>query len=86
MAEPFLTMSNVSKRFSGVQALDSVDFTINRGEIHCLVGENGSGKSTLIKIIAGVEQPDEGARICIGAEQIEGFHSIDAIRRGVEVI
>jgi monosaccharide-transporting ATPase len=43
-----------------VQALEDVDFTLNCGEIHALVGENGAGKSTLIKVLTGVEQPDAG--------------------------
>ncbi len=86
MAEEFLLMKNISKRFTGVQALDSVDFSIKRGEIHCLVGENGSGKSTLIKIISGVEQPDDGSEIYIEGERIASFQSIDRIRKGIEVI
>ncbi len=61
MADLFLKMSNVSKHYTGVTALDQVDFEIYQGEIHCLVGENGSGKSTLIKIISGTVQPDDGA-------------------------
>ena len=86
MADLFLKLKNVSKRYTGVQALDSVDFDIERGEIHCLVGENGSGKSTLIKIISGVEQPDEGAVIEINGEVQHHLHSIDSIRKGIEVI
>ncbi|MCB1223977.1 MAG: ATP-binding cassette domain-containing protein, partial [Mesotoga sp.] len=60
MAEKLLEMRNITKRFGGVLALDSVDFEIEKGEIHCLVGENGSGKSTLIKIISGIHSPDPG--------------------------
>ena len=55
-----LTMQGISKAFPGVQALDDVDFALQAGEIHALVGENGAGKSTLIKIITGVERPDSG--------------------------
>jgi len=44
MNEFFLSMRGVSKRYTGVQALDSVDFDIRYGEVHCLAGENGSGK------------------------------------------
>ncbi|MBN1440354.1 MAG: sugar ABC transporter ATP-binding protein [Anaerolineales bacterium] len=55
-----LRMSNISKSFPGVTALDSVDFSLRRGEIHALMGENGAGKSTLIKVLTGVEHPDAG--------------------------
>jgi simple sugar transport system ATP-binding protein len=58
--EYILTMSNISKTFPGVNALENVDFTLKRGEIHALVGENGAGKSTLIKTLTGVEHPDAG--------------------------
>ena len=86
VADLFLSMKNVSKRYTGVQALDCVDFDIERGEIHCLVGENGSGKSTLIKIISGVEHPDDGARIEIDGHVQHHLQSIDSIRKGIEVI
>ena len=82
----FLCMTNISKRYTGGQALDSVDFEIESGEIHCLVGENGSGKSTLIKIISGVEQPDDGAHIEIDGQIQHHHQSIDSIRKGIEVI
>jgi monosaccharide-transporting ATPase len=59
MAE-LLRVNNISKTFPGVNALDNVDFSLRRGEIHALMGENGAGKSTLIKILTGVEQPDSG--------------------------
>jgi simple sugar transport system ATP-binding protein len=55
-----VAMKGIHKSFPGVQALENVDFTLRKGEIHALVGENGAGKSTLIKILTGVEQPDTG--------------------------
>jgi simple sugar transport system ATP-binding protein len=55
-----IAMKGISKSFPGVQALENVDFSLKRGEIHAIVGENGAGKSTLIKILTGVEQPDTG--------------------------
>ncbi len=86
MSDNFLSLKNVNKRYIGVQALNSVDFEVKKGEIHCLVGENGSGKSTLIKIISGVEQPDNGAVIEIEGERIHDYSAIDAIHKGIEVI
>jgi monosaccharide-transporting ATPase len=56
-----LAMNGISKTFPGVNALENVDFTLKRGEIHALVGENGAGKSTLIKVLTGVEHPDTGS-------------------------
>jgi monosaccharide-transporting ATPase len=53
-------MKGIDKIFPGVQALEDVDFSLNKGEIHALVGENGAGKSTLIKILTGVERQDKG--------------------------
>ena len=57
----FLVLSQVSKRYGGVHALENVDFRCGRGKIHAVLGENGAGKSTLIKIVAGVVQPDTGS-------------------------
>ena len=56
-----LTVTNMSKSFSGPRVLDSVSLSLEPGEIRALVGENGSGKSTLIKILAGFHVPDEGS-------------------------
>jgi ribose transport system ATP-binding protein len=53
-------MSNISKQFSGVTVLDNVKFTLEKGEVHVLIGENGAGKSTLMKILTGVYKNDSG--------------------------
>ena len=55
-----LEMKNINKSFPGVRALQGVDFKLNKGEIHALMGENGAGKSTLIKVLTGVYEKDEG--------------------------
>ena len=88
MAVQFLQMSGISKFYAGVRALDNVDFSLKRGEIHCLVGENGSGKSTLIKIISGVEKPEAGAVISLEGRRldIDHFTSKNSIDSGVHVI
>jgi len=57
---PAISIRGLTKRFLSTLALDHVDLSIERGEIHALVGENGAGKSTLIKILAGLYQPDQG--------------------------
>ena len=55
-----LAMRGIVKRFGATRALGGVDFALAPGEIHALVGENGAGKSTLMKVLAGVQAPDEG--------------------------
>ena len=66
--ETVLSMRNIDKIFPGTRALDKVDFTLRRGEIHALMGENGAGKSTLIKVLTGVYEKDGGTIQVEGAE------------------
>jgi len=80
-----LEARNIGKRFPGVHALDSVGLSVAPGEIVCLVGENGAGKSTLMKILAGVQRPDEGTLSLDGRDV--AFRSVDeAQRAGVALI
>jgi simple sugar transport system ATP-binding protein len=83
---PFLALENVGKRFGGTVALEGIDWSLQRGEVHCLVGENGSGKSTLIKIIAGVHAPDPGGRITVDGAAHERLSPHQAKTLGVQVI
>lgn len=85
-ATPFLDLSGVSKRFGGTLALDGIDWTVNVGEVHCLVGENGSGKSTLIKILAGVHNPDPGASLMIDGQRHSSLTPHQAKELGIQVI
>jgi ribose transport system ATP-binding protein len=59
-SESVLVLSEISKGFPGVQALESVGFTVNRGEVRALIGENGAGKSTLLRILSGIYHADTG--------------------------
>jgi ribose transport system ATP-binding protein len=60
VSDAFVEVRGASKAFVGVQALDRVNLSVARGQIHALLGENGAGKSTLIKILTGIHRPDEG--------------------------
>ena len=64
---PVVEMKSISKAFSGVTVLNSVDFSLIRGEVHALAGENGAGKSTLMKILQGVYSMDSGEILVDGA-------------------
>lgn len=83
--EPLLHMKAISKSFGAVKALDRVDFELYPKEILGLVGDNGAGKSTLIKIISGVEIPDEGEMYLEGKRvHIRSPH--DARDLGIETV
>ncbi len=67
-ATPLLEARSITKSFLGVTALDHVDFVLNRGEIHALLGENGAGKSTLIKILTGAYHGFDGSILLEGKQ------------------
>lgn len=85
MAEELFRMENISKSFPGVKALDNVSFSINKGEVHGLVGENGAGKSTLMKIMSGVYSADSG-KIFIENKEVEITSVSKAHELGVNII
>ena len=70
-----LEMRNIHKSFPGVRALQAVDFTLEEGELHALMGEKGAGKSTLIKVLTGVYTKDEGQIFVKGIDHEVTIHS-----------
>src|SRR5215210_3541235 len=84
-AEPLLRMEGITKGFSGVTALAGVDLTLERGEVHALVGENGAGKSTLIKIMTGAYRRD-GGRMWLEGREVDFRSPEDAQHAGVVAV
>ena len=80
-----LELRGIRKRYPGVQALDGVSLRFAPGEIHAVVGENGAGKSTLIKVVTGIEQPDEGEVLYDGAP-LRFRDTRDSLARGIDVV
>lgn len=85
MPEAILEMHGITKIYPGVVALDNVSFTLQRGEVHALVGENGAGKSTLVKILAGATPKDSGTIILNGLS-VEIDEPRQAQQLGISVI
>src|SRR5829696_432314 len=82
---PLLELRAIEKRFPGVHALDRVDFTLNPGEVHALLGENGAGKSTLMKVISGLYPPDSGQFLLRGTD-VGGLTPDSAERHGIALV
>lgn len=85
MNKIILEMKGISKKFPGVMALENVDFSLNAGEVHALLGINGAGKSTLIKILSGVYQLDSG-EIFLDSEPIEISNPQKANELGISTV
>ena len=85
MSEKLLEINNLEKTFPGVRALKGVKLTVNKGEVHALMGENGAGKSTLIKVLTGIYQKD-GGTILFDGEEINARTPIEANEKGISTI
>lgn len=85
MSEILIETTNIKKVFSGVVAIEGIDFELRSGEVHALMGENGAGKSTLSKIIAGIYQADGGEMKVNG--KAASFSSVrEAVNHGVSIV
>ncbi|RSS83986.1 ABC transporter ATP-binding protein [Streptomyces sp. WAC06614] len=82
---PAVELHGITKRFPGVVANKDIAITVRKGTVHALIGENGAGKSTLMKILYGMQKPDEGT-IAIDGEQVSFTNPGDAIARGIGMV
>ena len=86
MTEALLEMRDITKVYpNGIVANYQVNFSIKEGEIHALVGENGAGKSTLMKILFGMESPEEGG-IYLRGDKLDVTSSKKAIDSGIGMV
>ncbi len=82
---PIMEVTNITKSFPGVRALDDVSVAFYPGEVHAVVGENGAGKSTLMKVLAGAYRPDSGG-ILLDGHPVTFNHPSEAQRAGISII
>ena len=87
MAKVLLEMNSITKTFPGVKALDNVNFKVEEGEIHALVGENGAGKSTLMNVLSGIYPYGTYTGDIIYDGEVCNFHNIkDSEKKGIVII
>jgi len=84
-AEKVLEMKNITKTFPGVKALEKVNFSLRKGEVHALLGENGAGKSTLMKVLNGIHKRNEG-EVLLKGEPVEFNSTKEAQNSGLAII
>jgi len=84
-AEQIIHVEDLSKSFSGIKVLDSIQFDLFQGEVHALMGENGAGKSTFMKILMGLLIPDSGT-INFNGELLENMDVHKMLNKGISMI
>lgn len=82
---PILELRSATKRYSGVPAIEQVNFTLNKGEIHAICGENGAGKSTLTKVMAGVVELSAGEMVIDGTP-VSFRNPVEALSAGIAMV
>jgi len=85
VSAPLTALTSVSKRFGSLQAVAGVSLDVHAGEVLALIGGNGAGKTTTMRMLAGLEQPDEGT-IAVGGRTVEFTSRREAIRAGIGFI
>lgn len=86
MAEHVLELEKIGKTFAGVTVLRNINLTLEKGEVHALLGENGAGKSTLIKILSGYYMPDRGGTIRVNGTPVVFSNPKDAMDASIHTI
>jgi len=82
---PILELKGITKKYGGVPAVEGVDFTLQKGEVHALCGENGAGKSTLTKIMAGVVEPTDG-EMALDGKNVQFRNPVEAQAEGIAMV
>jgi branched-chain amino acid transport system ATP-binding protein len=82
VADPILRTEDLAVRFGGLKALNGVNFSVRRGEIHAIIGPNGAGKSTFFNTLTGVQRPS-GGRVLLNGEDITGLSPDKISQKGI---
>ena len=85
MSESILRMENICKKFPGVIALNNVNLSVKKSEIHAIVGENGAGKSTLVKILCGIYNADKW-KVFLDSLEVKFNSARDSQNEGISLI
>src|SRR5260370_5322244 len=84
-ADIVLKTRNIGQKYSGITALQDVNFQVRRNQVNVLIGENGAGKSTLVRILAGAETPSSG-QILVGGRPVTFQSTRDAAKYGIAMV